>query len=30
MLKESADGTFAPRRRDLLDKSFGKKVTETV
>jgi radical SAM superfamily enzyme YgiQ (UPF0313 family) len=30
MLKEAADGTFAPRRRDLLDESFGKKVNNVA
>ncbi len=30
MSKELADGTFTPRRRDLADISFGKKVTDIV
>jgi hypothetical protein len=28
MQREMDDGTFQPRRRDLLDQSFGKKVTK--
>ena len=30
MSKELSDGTYTPRRRDLADLSFGKKVTDIV
>jgi hypothetical protein len=26
--REQADGTYKPRRRDLLDQSFGKNINE--
>jgi hypothetical protein len=28
--REQADGTYKPRRRDLLDQSFGKNINEVA
>jgi hypothetical protein len=30
MVRELSDGTYTPRRRDLADISFGKKVTDKI